>query len=350
MSDTESLSMVTVNKSVEIQSKKIKKPRQNKKKNGMRFQARTVVFTWNNPNLSPSEFGKNLAVMCQWYLFQVEKGEETETIHYQGMAYHKNDIAWRYLFNIGCHVEKCWAPLDSINYCQKVSTRIDGPFEWGKRPIFKEKGRPATGLSNDEVIQGDLKDLVDSGRLHWRHVKAAQDFKILYGNLQKQETNKDVRGIWYHGKTGSGKSHEVRRKYGHSLYLKAQNKWFDGYTNEETILLDDFDQQGKCLSHYMKIWADKYPCTGEVKGAKVNLHHKNFIVTSQYTIGQIWPGDENEEVRDAIERRFKLINWTWEDRVDEPEKEDSLKCDEDINLNLNNNSGYLSPDIFFDNN
>ena len=46
------------------------------------------------------------------------------------------------------------------------------------------------------------------------------------------------------------------------------------------------------LGHYLKIWADRYPCRGEVKGASVQLRHDAFIVTSNYSIKELWPEDE----------------------------------------------------------
>ncbi len=38
----------------------------------------------------------------------------------------------------------------------------------------------------------------------------------------------------------------------------------------------------------MKIWTDKYPKDGEVKGAKVQLNYQKFIVTSNYTIETLY--------------------------------------------------------------
>lgn len=66
-------------------------------------------------------------------------------------------------------------------------------------------------------------------------------------------------------------------------FRKQQNKWFDGYAGQDVIILDDLDLLGgQTLGHYLKIWADRYPCYGEVKGSTVGLAHKKFIVTSNY--------------------------------------------------------------------
>lgn len=52
----------------------------------------------------------------------------------------------------------------------------------------------------------------------------------------------------------------------------------------------------------MKIWADKYPCTGETKGGHVNLNHRVLIVTSNYSIEHLFK--EDRAMCEAIKTRF----------------------------------------------
>ena len=46
---------------------------------------------------------------------------------------------------------------------------------------------------------------------------------------------------WIVGAPGLGKSRTVRARWP-NLFNKPCNKWWDGYTHQETVLIDDFDK------------------------------------------------------------------------------------------------------------
>jgi len=110
------------------------------------------------------------------------------------------------------------------------------------------------------------------------------------------------------GKPGTGKTHFARNHFGNDIFVKAQNKWWDGYKGQKIVVLDDLDIP--VLGHYIKIWADKWACSGEIKGATVALQHSHFIITSNYSIQDLWNKDEDFQIREAISRRFQVITFT----------------------------------------
>lgn len=73
-----------------------------------------------------------------------------------------------------------------------------------------------------------------------------------------------------------------------TMYPKDRNKWFDGYNGQQVIIVDDIDKSSKCLSGHLKDWADHYPRRGEIKGGAVPLQHGSIVVTSQYSIDDLW--------------------------------------------------------------
>lgn len=50
--------------------------------------------------------------------------------------------------------------------------------------------------------------------------------------------------------------------------------------------MDDVDSD--CLGHLIKIWTDRYACYGEIKSSTIPLNHKTFVVTSNYSIADLF--------------------------------------------------------------
>lgn len=193
--------------------------------------------------------------------------------------------------------QPCRSCKDVIRYCSKegnyicsfdLNSYMNGKAKLSVETIKSKSARQA-------LVDGDIS------------IHAIKNYNLARSILCEPYEHDDVRGVWIWGDSGVGKSRYARDTYPNP-YLKSQNKWFDGYEGQEVILLDDFDQPGKCLGHYLKIWTDRYACTGEVKGAQVNLQHKVFVITSNYRISDIF--DDDPVLLSALERRFKVIEMT----------------------------------------
>lgn len=210
-----------------------------------------------------------------------------------GIRYHGN-------YQVARSWEKCKA------YCQK-----DGDFI---ASFCTDKALKKHAARNQQFIEhaDDLKDLVLNGTIGLAQLPAIQKGLNSFFNMQKPYQSETVKGVWIHGPPGVGKTHFARTNY-QNLYYKAQNKWFDLYQpkldQRVNILFDDLDHGAYCLGHYIKLWADKWGCYGEIKGGYVALQHEYFIVTSNYTIEQIWGQEgQDQEMYKAIRRRFKVFH------------------------------------------
>jgi len=121
-------------------------------------------------------------------------------------------------------------------------------------------------------------------------------------NLSKFEAE-DCRGVWLYGLPGTGKSHYAKLHYP-DAFRKNQNKWFDGYTTQKNIILDDLDNH--VLAHHLKIWCDKWSCTGEVKGSTIELVHENFVITSNYAVDELFPIDHSTRLKEKASEQLML--------------------------------------------
>lgn len=93
---------------------------------------------------------------------------------------------------------------------------------------------------------------------------------------------------------------------GQNFYPKiASNKWWDKYKGEENVLIEDMDTTHAYQGYYLKIWADKYAFPVEVKNGADWIRPKIIIVTSNYTIEQVFP---DPAIHKPLLERFKVIH------------------------------------------
>lgn len=98
----------------------------------------------------------------------------------------------------------------------------------------------------------------------------------------------------------------MAREMDADYYPKLCNKWWDGYRGQKHVIMDDVGLDHKCLGQHLKIWSDHYACVLETKGGAQASNYEKFIVTSQYSIDDIFSGDI--PTLEAIKRRFKVIH------------------------------------------
>ena len=280
----------------------------------MAAKARNYVFTLNN--YTPAEEDLLKALECRFIGWGYETAPETNTPHLQGLVCFTNPRSFEAVRRIvgRWHVEKVRSTVaDAWAYCQKIDNHlIEGAVAnvvWSKGEIpmdQKTKGemnieRYKRAYENARDHSMDL-DTIDPDILicHYSAIK-----HIRRDNMPKCDILEGPCGLWLQGPSGCGKTTYTTQKFV-DAYLKPINKWWDGYNNEPVVVLDDLDKtHASWIGYFLKKWSDKFPFIAEQKGTSVKIRPKRFVVTTQYTIGDIFTDDETYE---AINRRFVQVN------------------------------------------
>ena len=264
-------------------------------------RSRGWCFTLNNYTEDNVTFCQKID--ARYICFGKEVGQ-SGTKHLQGYLYFDDAKSFKAVKKIlpdGCHIEYAKGDGEqNKKYCGKEGDL----FEKGDCP----KSKKAQGEAEKErwqrakelAIKGELDDI--DADIFLRCYRTLKDVKKDY--MIQAKDAESVTGIWIYGAAGVGKSRYARDVYGKDCYLKGCNKWWDGYRNQKYVIIDDFDKGHSVLSHYIKIWSDRYAFLAESNGSAMNIRPRHVIVTSQYCIEDIWL---DVETRDALRRRFKVI-------------------------------------------
>uniref|UniRef100_UPI00404803C4 hypothetical protein n=1 Tax=Yoonia sp. TaxID=2212373 RepID=UPI00404803C4 len=142
-----------------------------------------------------------------------------------------------------CHWEVAQGTSQQArDYCWK-----DGDYvEFGTFPGSQGKRNDLTRAIDTLKAYGLKRVAEDHTETFVKYSRGLRDAALF---LQGSYEHSSVRGIWIYGLPGTGKTHSVQLSFP-DLYIKAQNKWWDGYCNEEVVLLDDLDTN--TLGHHLK--------------------------------------------------------------------------------------------------
>lgn len=188
---------------------------------------------------------------------------------------------------------------ENYAYCTK-----DGNFvEQGVMPATQaEKG--AKGAARIKELwtlakRGEFESLPPQQIKTWEYIS------MKYG--PRVQDRPILKNLWVTGPSGCGKSSLIRSKWT-SLYLKNLSKWWDGYSGENAVVVDDLDPEHAKynMAYYLKIWGDHYAFNAEVKGGMLFIRPDFVIVTSQYSIEDCFPDDVESQT--AIRRRYRVLN------------------------------------------
>lgn len=232
---------------------------------------------------------------------QLEKGNDTEYLHWQLVCYYPKKVSLHYvklIFGERCHAERSNSAA-AEDYVWKEDTAVEGTrFELGKKSI-KRNSEKDWDLIVENARCGNFADI--PGDVLVRNYGNLKKLRV--DSLQPEPIEKQVFVYW--GRTGTGKSKRAWEEASFNAFPKDPNtKFWDGYTGQTSIVIDEF-RGAISISHFLR-WLDRYPVIVEVKGSSCVLKADKIWITSNLNPEQ-WYSDLDNETYLALRRRFTQI-------------------------------------------
>lgn len=226
---------------------------------------------------------------------QREQCPKTNKLHWQGCIKFRrgHEFTWvKKLLGSTCHIERAHDWNASVKYCTKNETRVPGT-----QPLLH-------GNCNTTDWRQCTNQTLWEERPDWmlRNYRGVAAYRA---TLQQPISRENQRVVVFYGPPGTGKSHSAHKLHPIS-YTKDSSKWWDGYSDHEHIIWDDFAGTIP-FRDFLRI-CDIYPMRVETKGGYTNLCSKTITITTNKHPRDWYPNQDYE----CIKRRIHEF-WIYED-------------------------------------
>lgn len=268
-------------------------------------KGRAFCFTLNNYTKEEEDHVQQVGKDAVYLIYGREIGEGG-TPHLQGYIHFQNGRSFDAVKRLlpRAHVEKRRGTIDqAVAYCSKDQDI----FTSGTKPKSnKEKG----AIGKEAITK--IINAAESGDMEWIRSNHPRWFLTHHARLtslrvrQPRILDGDLTNEWWVGATGSGKSRTLWERYP-VHYHKQLNKWWDGYNDEEVVAIEEWCPKNECTGSQLKIWADRYPFSAQIKGGTLTrIRPDKIIILSNYELRECFPSDADFL---PLQRRFRVVRF-----------------------------------------
>jgi len=262
-------------------------------------------FTLNNYTEEDIERLHNLE--CVYIIVGEEVAPKTGTPHLQGYVEFKDKpvlstVKKRIGATAHLEVAKGFAH-QNIQYCSK------GGKPWMKGEPKQPGKRTDLDKIAKEIIEGKAVDKVALENPMAFHMYGRTMSKIEDIALRKRFRTEMTTCEWLWGPTGVGKSHKAFEGFNPETHYvwKNDNGWQDGYTGQETVIINEFRGDIK-FSELLQL-IDKWPYELRRRGREpVPFLAKHIIITSSLPPEGVYKNLAAEDKLDQLLRRVKITH------------------------------------------
>lgn len=295
-----------------------------------------ITFTYFKMPELITNYCENLSLLPDFkYLVAQLETSNTGRIHIQGYVEFYEKKSYKETVSLimpGCHHEhRKGSRLSARYYCMK---KYDGIYEM---PLYywtppktkvihhgREDGTDYIEIGTWETDQGkrndinNVRELINNGTSlaeiiceHATSYQSARMAELIYKYKITHRDKNDPPDIrWYYGASGTGKTRSVYDEFDDDdIYPSNEFKWWDGYTQQPVILIDDM-RKDYAKYHVLIKLIDRYPLQVSVKGTMSKIKSSTIIITSAYSPYNLY--ETREDLWQLI-RRITTIHLFHED-------------------------------------
>lgn len=248
----------------------------------------------------------------KYCIFQLEKGEEEQTPHFQGFISFTIGKRFKTIKNQlpFAHIEKAkGSNTQCREYCSKSETRVKGPFEFGKFAEERERTdiKDFIELVRAGATEDELMHLYPT--LYLREINKIQAIYAL--NFKKYKTIcRNINVTYIYGSSGVGKTSAVRNMLGleKSFWVHHyDNAMFTNYNFQDNLVFDEFSGKIPITQFNMMLNVEPIELRG-LNCVKYGAYHNVYII-SNYSPKELYKETQKTEplIYQTFNRRLNTI-------------------------------------------